>query len=179
MSCQNIRERLIVKLAILSGMRPGEIFGMKWEAVKVDHIDVKRGVYRGDIDSPKNKHSVRRAALSDDLVAELNEWRSLCQFTGDGDWVFASENRPTSVSRDNAWRRWIKPKLSKFGLGWASFQVMRRTHSSLMHELEVDPKIVADRLGHTLDVNQNVYTKVALRRRIVAVNALEKALRKP
>lgn len=51
------------------------------------------------------------------------------------------------------------PKLAKVGLGWANFQVMRRTHSSLMKQLGVDPKLVADQLGHTLDVNQNVYTE--------------------
>jgi hypothetical protein len=57
--------------------------------------------------------------------------------------------------RDNFWRRSIQPKLAAVGLGWASFQVMRRTHSTWMNKLKVDPKLVADQLGHTLDVNQN------------------------
>jgi len=35
------------------------------------------------------------------------------------------------------------------GLEWISFQVMRRTHSSLMNELKIDPKIVADQLDQT------------------------------
>ena len=34
-----------------------------------------------------------------------------------------------------------------------------------MNELKVDPKLVADQLGHTLDVNQNVYTIPNLARR--------------
>ena len=53
---------------------------------------------------------------------------------------------------------------------------MRRRHSSLMHELKVDPKVVADQLGHTLDVNLNVYTEAGLARRQDAVNTLEKAI---
>jgi integrase len=65
----------------------------------------------------------------------------------------------TPMSKDNCWRRNMLPKLAKVGLGWANFQVMRRTHSSLMKQLGVDPKLVADQLGHTLDVNQNVYTE--------------------
>ena len=44
------------------------------------------------------------------------------------------------------------------GIGWVDFQVMRRTHSSLMNDLKVDPKIVADQLGHTLDVSKNIDT---------------------
>jgi hypothetical protein len=68
------------------------------------------------------------------------------------------------------------PKLQAAKLGWANFQVMRRTHSTLMNQLKVDPKLVADQLGHTLDVNQNVYTIPDLARRQAAVNLLEGAL---
>ena len=50
---------------------------------------------------------------------------------------------------------------------------MRRTHASLMNKLEVDPKVVAEQLGHTLDVNLNVYTKAGHERRKQAVDLLE------
>jgi len=50
------------------------------------------------------------------------------------------------------------PKLEGVGLAWANFQVMRRTHATLMKTLGADGKLVADQLGHTLDVNQNVYS---------------------
>jgi integrase len=90
--------------------------------------------------------------------------------------VFPSEKLATPVSRDNVWRRDIQPRFEKIGMGWATFQVMRRTHSSLMNELKVDPKVVADQLGHTLDVNQNVYTQAGLHRRQAAVDLLESAL---
>lgn len=45
-----------------------------------------------------------------------------------------------------------------------------------MRELNVDPKIVADQLGHSLDVNLNVYTRTGLGQRTEAVNVLESAL---
>ena len=61
-------------------------------------------------------------------------------------------------------------------MGWVNFQVMRRTHASLMRELDVDPKVVADQLGHTLDANLNVYTESNLGRRKEVVDALESAL---
>ena len=58
-----------------------------------------------------------------------------------------------------------------------NFQVMRRTHSSLMRELNVDPKTVADQLGHSVDVDLNVYSKTRLGIRKEAVDTLESALR--
>ncbi len=69
--------------------------------------------------------------------------------------VFPSE-RMTPLSKDNCWRWRMCPALAKVGLEWANFLVMRRTHATLMKVLGVDGKLVADQLGHTLDVNQNV-----------------------
>jgi hypothetical protein len=45
-----------------------------------------------------------------------------------------------------------------------------------MRELGVDPKVVADQLGHTLDVNLNVYTETNLGRLKEAVETFESAL---
>jgi integrase len=77
---------------------------------------------------------------------------------------------------DNCWRRGFAPKFKPLGLGWVNFQVMRRTHSSLLKELDVDPHVRAEQMGHTVDVNENVYTITSLKRRKDAVNALEKAI---
>jgi hypothetical protein len=39
-----------------------------------------------------------------------------------------------------------------------------------MKEMKADPKLVADQMGHTLDVNQNVYTHSPVASRLVIVN---------
>ena len=92
------------------------------------------------------------------------------------DWLFPSEKTNKPISRDNAMRRYIRPKLEEAGFGWVDFHVMRRTHSSLMRDLGIDPKVVADQQGHTLDVNLNVYTESSLESRLEAVETLGSAL---
>jgi integrase len=171
-----LRGRLVVKFALLAGMRPGEILALQWGCLSERYADIQRRVYRGRIDSPKSVHSNRRVALPQGMSEDIRAWRKLAIDTRPDAWVFPSEKLTTPVSRDNLWRRDIQPHLEKVGLGWANFQVMRRTHSSLMNELNVDPKVVADQLGHTLDVNQNVYTQAGLHRRQAAVDTLESAL---
>ena len=47
------RERLIVKFAVLAGLRPGEILGLKWSHINGTHVEIRQRVYRGVIDSPK------------------------------------------------------------------------------------------------------------------------------
>jgi hypothetical protein len=50
--------------------------------------------------------------------------------------------------RDNVWYRHMLPKLTKVGLEWANFQVMRRTHANLGHDAGIDPKVAADQREH-------------------------------
>jgi integrase len=170
------RELLIVKLAIMVGMRPGEIFGLTWGALKGVYADISQRVYRGDVDTPKTVHSVRRAALPEGLLADIRSWMSTHPNTNDDAWVFPSETLKTPASRDNVWRRNIAPKLATVGLDWADFHVFRRTHSTLANEMGVEGKLVSDQLGHTLDVNQNVYTLTSVSRRKAVVDQLEQAI---
>lgn len=172
----DLREQLIVKLALLAGMRPGEIFALTWGRLHDDQAEIVQRIYRTDIDTPKSKQSVRTAALPERMRADVQTWRkSAIDFRSEA-WVFPSETLKTPITKDNCWRRSIQPKLAAAGLGWVTFQVMRRTHSSLMKSLGVDGKLVADQLGHTLDVNQNVYTQSPLADRRAAVNRLETSL---
>jgi hypothetical protein len=48
--------------------------------------------------------------------------------------------------------------------------------ASFMRKLAVDPRIVADQLGHSVDVNLSVYSKAGLGLRKEAVETLESAL---
>ena len=51
------------------------------------------------------------------------------------------------------------------------------THAcSLSRQAGIDPKLVADQLGHRLGVNLDVYTVAALDKRQDAVEVLESAL---
>jgi integrase len=173
----DLREGLIARLAVLAGMRPGEIFALKWCRLEAQHADIRQRVYRGDIDSPKSSYSVRWAALSDGLLAAVGRWREFSVDSSPEAWVFPSERLTTPLRKDNVWRRGFSPRLKPIGLDWVNFQVMRRTHSCLLKELDVDPQVRAEQMGHTVDVNENVYTRTSLERRREAVNKLESALR--
>ena len=159
----------------IAGMRPGEIFGLTWGRLTEKYADIRQRVYRGLVDTPKTDQSLRKAALSEGVLVEVENWRRSAVDTRDVAWVFPSE-RMTPLSKDNCWRRSMHRKLAKVGLGWANFLVMRRTHATLMKALGADGKLVADQLGHSLDVNQNVYTQSPVESRLAIVNQLEKSL---
>jgi integrase len=156
---------LISKLAIYAGLRPGEIFGLKWGKLIGESAEIHQRVYRCQIETPKTHNSIREVALPKGLVLEIERWRKISVNAHPEAWVFPSETGKTPLSKNNCWRRCFEPKLEPEGLGWVNFQVMRRTHSTLMNCLKIDPKLVADQLGHTMDVSQNIYTQLGMERR--------------
>jgi integrase len=176
LSALNLREQVVVRLAIFAGMRPGEIIGLQWKHLKEDHADIAQRIYRGKIDRPKTTRSKRLAALSPDTLTAIELWRKTTAHDDPEDWVFPSEKIATPIGRDNLWRRTIEPKLKPINLGWVNFQVMRRTHASLSRKAGIDPKLVADQLGHGIGVNIDTYTIAGLDQRLEAVSLLEQSL---
>ena len=87
-----------------------------------------------------------------------------------------SGNGGNRLGRRIPTRGLIAPRLKTIQFDWATFQIMRRTHASLSRQAGIDPKLVADQLGHGLGVNLDVYTVAALDQRREAVQALETAL---
>jgi integrase len=174
-SVLDLRERLVMKLGVLAGMRVSEIFGLRRGRVGEDSAEIVERVSRRDVDTPKTEKSLRTAALPGGLQRELKEWLALSPDVGPDGWLFPSENLKTPMGADNMMARSIRPRLKAVGLGWVDYRVMRRTHSTLMKERGVDPKLVADQQGHGVDVNLNVYTQTTLSNRLKAVEGLESA----
>jgi integrase len=167
-----LRERLIVKLAVLCGMRPGEIVGLQWNDVKEQTITIQRRIYRGSVDTPKTRNSYRTIALPNSVMSDINEWRE--QRNNDAtDWLFPSEKN-TPLWANTVFYDYIRPAWEPLGLGWANYQVMRRTAVTLLNQTaNADPTIIASMLGHTVDVSLNTYNQVGIARQRQAVQKLD------
>jgi integrase len=171
-----LRERLIVKLAGVCGMRPGEVVALQWHDVSERSLTVVRRFYRGKIDTPKTRNSNRKVALPKSVVDDLNDWREISRNTQPDAWVFPSENGRTPLWANNAWYDKIRPTLTTLGLGWVNYQVLRRSAVTLLNATGADGTIVAAQCGHTVDVSTNVYNHVGLERQLQAVQTLDDAL---
>jgi integrase len=153
----NLPERLILRLAVCEGMRPGEIVGLKIMDIQADGIHVERRIYRGKVDTPKSTRSRR-------LIPPTPATRELLvryiELIGDGDpdcWLFASERGATPVSYSNIYRRRIQPALARVRLGYVNFQILRRSWVTEFSQVEEDPHVRARLGGHSVDVHENHY----------------------
>jgi integrase len=112
-----LREKVILHLAVFSGLRPGEMLAIRRRNVAPDgtSVEIEQRVYRGQLDVPKNDKT-RIVAVPPRAAALLVEWLTGAADPEPDAWVFASENRATPLWRDNLLRRHIRPALEKVGL---------------------------------------------------------------
>jgi integrase len=152
---------------------------LRWKAVRKCALSVEQRIYKRVFDTPKSGKA-REGAVSDGTLELLTEWRDLAKDSSPDGFVFPSEALVTPLSVDNLWRRTMHPKLEKVGLGWATFQVLRKTNASLSKKYDVDPKVASDQRGHGIGVSLDIYTSSDLEQKRAAVNKLEAAVfRKP
>jgi integrase len=172
----DLRERLMFRMAVFDGMRPGEILAIQLSKIAEHSVLIDQRVYRGTIDTPKGrkgKRTSRVVALSPGTLADLKAWSAQCTGQTPDAFLFPSESGATTMRRDNIWRRNLGPKLATVGLEWATFQVLRRTNASLSRKANIDDKVAADQRGHGLGVSLEVYSISDLQQKIEAVKKLE------
>jgi integrase len=161
LSVLDLRDRLIFRMAVFLGMRPGEIMAMRLGKISGNAILIDQRAYKGNLDTPKGRKgrpTKRTVALSAGIASDLQTWISMLPSHSPDEFVFQSE-RGTHLWRDNVWRRSMQPRLATVGLEWATFQVLRRTNASLSRKLKIDDKVSADQRGHGLGVSMEVYSR--------------------
>lgn len=170
------REKVILRLAVFAGMRPGELLAIRREHVKQNGrvIEVEQRVYRGKLDTPKNGLD-RTVAVPPKTATLLWDWITNAVDADPSTYVFAGETG-NPLWRSSLLEDHIKAKLQPVGLGWVNFQVLRRTHASLGHDAKVDPKVSADQRGHGIGVAIDVYTKSTMKARASAAKRIENSV---
>ncbi len=174
----DVRERLVFRMAVFDGMRPGEIFAIQFGKIRESSVVIDQRLYgSSNIDTPrgrKGKNTTRTVGLAPGTIADLNIWKT---FIGDQQgattYVFSSETGITPLQPNNHWKRSIRPRPEQLGLGWVNFQGLRRTNASLSRKAKVDDKVSADQRGHGLGVSLSVYAISDLGQKIEAVTNLE------
>jgi integrase len=155
-------EKTLFWLAAETGMRAGELFGLRVEDVDLDGcvISVVQTAWRELIQSPKTKNSIRQFAISPALSSHLRffltTWRP--NLLG---LVFATRGG-NPLDRGNFVIRKLRPLLDSLGIKRCGMHAFRHTNGSLMDQLNAPMKIRQERLGHApgSDITMAVYTHV-------------------
>lgn len=148
-----LRERAMIILDALTGIRRSELMGLKWKDVDFigGRIEITRSVVDQVTGKCKTEASQKPVVIDEHISRALLAWRQESVFTSPEDWVWAS---PQRKGQQPLWlstimRYYIQPAARRAGIqkkiGWHTF---RHTFSSLVKSLGVDAKVVQELVRH-------------------------------
>ncbi len=151
--------RAMVLLALLSGLRRGEIFGLRWKSVLFveGSVLVIESNYQGRPSQPKTRASRRKVFVDQVVLDALARLRPAeCQ---PDDFVFPSE-RGTSLNPENVRNRVLAPACERaqiLRIGWHN---LRYTYATWADPTGESVKALQAQLGHTDSrLTLSVYTQ--------------------
>ncbi len=150
-----------IELALLTGMRVGELAALKWSCVDDIYIHIDYSEHRLDykekpseivVGEPKNRKH-RKIPLTKDMRALFKRMEAVspsetCEF------VFTDKNGDRFSAR--AIGLATKKRCKEAGISKGSIHRIRRTVSSLLNQ-HLPQRVVAELLGHTETVNELHY----------------------
>lgn len=158
-------------LAITTGMRKGEVLGLRWQDIDWDRrtlaiVQTVVATSEGVIIAPtKTSAGKRSVTVSPFVLAALKAHRVgqalLAEHLAKPIplLVFTADN--LNVLDPNNVLRQFKHICKKAGVPIIPFHALRHTHATLMLQEGVHPKIVSERLGHSrVGVTMDVYSHV-------------------
>jgi integrase len=161
----SIRERTLVLLAVSTGLRQSELFGLTWGDIDLVQgtMNVTRSIVYGVVGPCKTESSQKPVPVHPLLADALSDWRKQCAYTKPDDWVFASKRHR---GRRPYWgqailRKYLRPVAQRLGIqkciGWRTF---RHTYSTLLRSVGTEFKVMQELLRHsTLRSTLDVYTQ--------------------
>jgi integrase len=161
----SIRERTLVLLAVSTGLRQSELFGLKWSDIDFGQrtMNVTRSIVYGVVGPCKTESSQKPVPAHPTVLETLSKWKAACRYNKIDDWVFASSRHR---GRKPIWgqailRRYLRPVAQRVGIqkpfGWHTF---RHTYSTLLRSVGTEFKVMQELLRHsTLRSTLDVYTQ--------------------
>ncbi|RDY67307.1 site-specific integrase [Halobacillus trueperi] len=184
-----VHHNLIIKLAIMAGLRRGEILGLQWENIDLDNrtIEVKHSLQylNGEgfhLKTTKTKSSIRSVVIPNFLVEELRAYKHQKKKErlqaaelwegGQYNYVFTTwDGKPYYPTVPGTWwRRFIK----RTGFKFIRFHDLRHTAATLLINQGVHAKVISERLGHAdIKTTMNVYGQYVRQADEEAANKLD------
>jgi integrase len=172
----------VVATAAYSGLRLGELQGLKWEDYtppsdvnEIGTIEVKRSVWRGRVGEPKTEKSKAPVPVIPQLAARLSDFRRSLANPDHGPVFSNSVGNPMDLNA--LYYRHMRKQLRKMEVKWRGWHGFRRGLASNLNRLGVDDSVIQAILRHSdVSVTQRCYIKTARPDAVAAMRQLSARL---
>lgn len=167
-------------IAFYTGMRIGEVLGLHWtdidfenKIINVQHtLTLVKGSYA--IGPVKTEASNRKIPMSDHLINEIKEHQKFNLHSSE-DLVFRTKKG--RLVKPFTLRYMMKNICDVLEIPYIRFHDIRRTHTSILIDEGVSPKVVSQRLGHSdVSFTLDIYTDVFDERQVEASEKIDEIL---
>lgn len=166
---EDIRTQVIFLTLLKSGMRKGELMGLRWNDINLTDKYFDINSTRGDYgeNRPKTKTSIRKVYFDDSLLTLIKKYKYYEKerllkkgriLKGEDYFILSSRNLPIQQSKITYIFRLLceeakVPNITVHGL--------RHTHATFLIEAGANIKYVSNRLGHkNINITLDVYSDV-------------------
>jgi integrase len=145
-------------VAAFTGLRQGEVQGLRWEDYKDGGLNVTQSVWNGHIGDPKTEKSKAAIPVIKQLARRLELHRLRAGHPAEGPMFRNRAGKPMCLG--NAVQRDILPALAGSGLEWHGWHACRRGLATNLKQLGVDDLVIQRILRHSsVSVTQSCYIK--------------------
>ena len=175
-AAKDVELQALYVLAVHTGMRQGELLGLKWSDVDLENrrLSIQRTLTRINngkhvtLGDPKTRKSRRTVGLTPQAVDALRRHlaRQMADIERLGDsyqdqGLVFSTKVGTPINPSNLRQRSLAPLLKRAGLPHIRFHDLRHTCATLLLGKGVHPKFVQELLGHaTIAITLDTYSHV-------------------
>jgi integrase len=141
--------RTIVLTAVLTGLRPSELFGLYWTDLDFEKqtMQISRSYYMGEFGLPKTNKS-RRTLLMPTVLRKALENHRESSKRKTSELVFSTrQGKPIDPSR--VLKKGVYPVLEKLKMPRVGWRAFRHTVATLLQHMGVSVKVAQDQLGHS------------------------------
>lgn len=141
--------RNFLAVAFFTGMRSGELIGLKWSDIDFSRLEISisRSIKMGEISTPKTENSTRVIDIIDYLIPFLKDQYALTGKKKSFVFLNANDEHLYDIKRirETHWRKLLK----KCGFEYRPIYHTRHSFATLMIENNEDILWVSNMLGHT------------------------------
>jgi integrase len=157
---ESMRDRLMMKILYIGGVRRGELFGFQWHDLDDQKgiLHIERQILENLTVGPaKTDGSIAPISIPDEIVADLIEWRKWAPNAKPDGWIFSSP-RGAHIN-PGMWRRKVLvPAGNAVGIAKLNYHMFRRGFATEANAEGMNDKVIQSQLRHSsVNTTRDVY----------------------
>lgn len=173
-ACKNTRLEVPINLALILGLRAGEILGLSWDNINFENntIDIVQNLVKNSatksysLQQPKSESSIRTLTAPTELMSLLKDaqikqqkFKNNDKYNNKYKLVFTKIDGDPMTS--DSFSRMFRDFLKRHDLPLIRFHDLRHTNATIMLVSGTSMKVASSRLGHSsISITADLYTHV-------------------